>query len=85
MVTLRLGRQAPRVLGLVVEVQRRRIFVPMSRVTTIDVGAVVLGSGTLNWRRFEQRPGEVLVLGELLDREVSAAQRRRRRGHGDGR
>ncbi|MGZ6870315.1 MAG: magnesium transporter MgtE N-terminal domain-containing protein, partial [Frankiaceae bacterium] len=78
-VTLRLGRQAPRVLGLVVEVQRRRIFVPMSRVTTIDVGAVVLASGTLNWRRFEQRPGEVLVLGELLDRQVSAP-----RGGGGG-
>ena len=43
----------------------------MSRVTTIEAGAVLLSSGTLNWRRFEQRPGEVLVLGELLDRQVT--------------
>jgi Mg/Co/Ni transporter MgtE len=70
-VTLRVGNEPPRVLGFAVEVQRRRIFVPMSRVTTIEAGAVLLSSGTLNWRRFEQRPGEVLVLGELLDRQVT--------------
>jgi Mg/Co/Ni transporter MgtE len=69
-VTLRLRGQPPRVLGLSVEVQRRRIFVTMSRVTSIESGAVVLGSGTLNWRRFERRAEETLVLTELLDRKV---------------
>jgi len=73
-VALRLRGQPPRVLGLNVEVQRRRIFVPMSRVTGIEAGAVVLGSGTLNWRRFEQRAGETLVLTELLDRRVTLVQ-----------
>ncbi len=69
--TLRVGRQPPRVLGLVVEVQhRRRIFVPMGRVTRIEPEAVVLTTGSVNIRRFEQRPGELLVLGEVLDREV---------------
>jgi Mg/Co/Ni transporter MgtE len=70
-VALRLRGQAPRVLGLAVEVQRRRIFVPMSRVTGVEAGAVVLSSGTLNWRRFERRDGETLVLAELLDRRVT--------------
>jgi Mg/Co/Ni transporter MgtE len=70
-VALRLRGQAPRVLGLAVEVQRRRIFVPMSRVTGVEAGAVVLGTGTLNWRRFERRSGETLVLAELLDRRVT--------------
>jgi len=70
-VALRIRNQPPRVLGLAVEVQRRRIFVPMTRVTGIEGGAVVLGTGTLNWRRFEQRPGETLVLSELLDRQVT--------------
>ncbi|HMA46026.1 MAG TPA: CBS domain-containing protein [Frankiaceae bacterium] len=70
-VTLRLGHEPPRVLGLAVEVQRRRIFVPMSRVTAFEGGSVVLSSGTLNWRRFEQRSNEVLVLAELLDRTVT--------------
>jgi Mg/Co/Ni transporter MgtE len=70
-VALRLRGQPPRVLGLAVEVQRRRIFVPMSRVTGVEAGAVVLSSGTLNWRRFERRDGETLVLAELLDRRVT--------------
>jgi len=69
--TLRVGRQPPRVLGLVVEVQhRRRIFVPMGRVTRIEPDAVVLTTGSVNIRRFEQRPNELLVLGEVLDRTV---------------
>jgi len=62
----------PRVLGLLVELQhRRRIFVPIGRVTSIEAGAVVLASGSVNLRRFEQRPGEALVLGSLLDRTAT--------------
>ncbi|SDY71957.1 Mg/Co/Ni transporter MgtE (contains CBS domain) [Geodermatophilus africanus] len=74
-VALRVGTAAPRVLGLVVEVvARRRIFVPMGRVTSLDPGSVVLSTGTLNLKRFEQRRGETLVLGELLDRRVQVAE-----------
>jgi CBS domain-containing protein/flagellar motility protein MotE (MotC chaperone) len=73
--TLRLDRQPPRVLGLVVELQHRhRIFVPMGRVTRIEAEAVVLSSGTVNMKRFERRVNEVLVLGELLDRTVTVAE-----------
>ena len=71
-VALRLGRDAPRVLGLAVEIQlRRRIFVPIGRVTSIDVDAVVLTTGTVSLRRFDKRPGETLVLAEMLDRVVT--------------
>src|SRR3954449_431591 len=73
--TLRVGRQPPRVLGLVVEVQhRRRIFVPMGRVTRIEPEAVVLTTGSVNIKRFEQRPNELLVLGEVLDRTVVSVE-----------
>lgn len=73
--TLRVGRQPPRVLGLVVEVQhRRRIFVPMGRVTRIESEAVVLTTGSVNIRRFEKRPNELLVLGEVLDRTVVSVE-----------
>jgi len=73
--TLRVGRQPPRVLGLVIEVQhRRRIFVPMGRVTKIESEAVVLNTGSVNIRRFEQRPNELLVLGEVLDRSVVSVE-----------
>jgi CBS domain-containing protein len=72
LVALRVGTAAPRALGLIVEVvARRRIFVPMGRVTGLDANSVMLSSGTLNLKRFEQRAGETLVLGELLDRSVT--------------
>ncbi|NGO08562.1 magnesium transporter [Streptomyces sp. HC44] len=67
---LRVGRRPPRLLGLVVELStRRRIFLPMTRVTGIESGQVIT-TGVLNVRRFEQRPTERLVIGELLDRRV---------------
>jgi len=66
------GHQPPRVLGVLVELQhRRRIFVPMGRVTGIDPGAIMLTTGRVSLRRFEQRPAEQLVLGELLDRRIT--------------
>ncbi len=69
-VVLRIGTNAPRLTGLVVEVQpRRRIFVPMTKVTAIDAGQVIV-TGTVNLRRFEKRPNETLLIGELLDRTV---------------
>jgi Mg/Co/Ni transporter MgtE/sporulation protein YlmC with PRC-barrel domain len=61
----------PRVLGLVAEVfGRRRIFVPMTRVTNIDSGQVYT-TGLLNMRRFEKRPTETLVVGQMFDRTVT--------------
>ncbi|HET6635177.1 MAG TPA: magnesium transporter, partial [Streptomyces sp.] len=71
---LRMGGRPPGVLGLVVEVvSRRRIFLPMTRVTGVESGQVVT-TGVLNMRRFEQRPAETLVLGELLDRRVTLVE-----------
>ncbi|MFJ9027929.1 magnesium transporter MgtE N-terminal domain-containing protein [Streptomyces sp. NPDC102274] len=67
---LRVGGRPPRLLGLVVEVlSRRRIFLPMTRLTGVESGQVIT-TGVLNVRRFEQRPTERLVLGEMLDRRV---------------
>ncbi len=42
-VVLRIGANPPRLTGLVVEVQpRRRIFVPMTKVTAIGSGQVIM-------------------------------------------
>lgn len=69
--TVRLGREQPRVLGLVVELAtRRRIFVPMLRVTAIEPTSVNLNTGNVSLRRFSQRPTEVLVLAQVLDSSV---------------
>ncbi len=71
---IRSSAQPARVVGLVAEVpMRRRIFLPIGRITAIEPDSVVLNTGTLNLRRFEKRPGEVLVLAELLDRRVTVA------------
>jgi Mg/Co/Ni transporter MgtE len=69
--TLRTNNAQPRILGLVVEVpMRRRVFVPITRVTSIESGTVVI-TGLVNMRRFEVRTGEVLVLGDMLDRSIT--------------
>jgi Mg/Co/Ni transporter MgtE len=61
----------PRVLGLVVELlTRRRIFVPILRVTAIEPSAVTLATGNVSLRRFSKRPNEVLVLGEVIETRV---------------
>ncbi|MEU3604333.1 CBS domain-containing protein [Streptomyces sp. NPDC035033] len=71
---LRVGRRPPRLLGMVVEVlSRRRVFVPMTRITGVESGQVIT-TGVVNMRRFEQRPTERLLLGELLDRRVTLVE-----------
>ena len=73
-VMLRVGKRPPRVLGLVVELStRRRIFLPMTRISGIESGQVI-STGVMNVRRFEQRPTERLVFGELLDRRVTLVE-----------
>nr|WP_051988731.1 CBS domain-containing protein [Kineosphaera limosa] len=70
-VTVSPRRHRPRVIGLAVEVPgKRRVFVPMTRVTNIDAGQVIT-TGLVNMRRFEQRPNETLVIGEVFDRSVT--------------
>ncbi|BCJ43037.1 magnesium transporter [Actinoplanes ianthinogenes] len=73
-VRLRTTNRPPQVVGLVAEMAlRRRIFLPIGRVTGMDAEAVSLGTGSLNLRRFEKRPNELLVVEDLLDRRVVVA------------
>ena len=65
--SLRQDKLAPRILGFIVEVpQRRKIFIPITRVTSINDGGVFI-TGSLNIRRYQQRHGEIQLLSELLD------------------
>lgn len=60
----------PRVKGVVVELfARRRAYLPMERVYSIDAVQIVV-SGVVNTRRFHPREGETLVIGDLLGRKV---------------
>ena len=61
---------APKVTGLLVEISgRRRVFVPISRVTSINPGQVIT-TGLIDLRRFTQRGQEVRVIAEILGRKV---------------
>ncbi|RMI31285.1 magnesium transporter MgtE N-terminal domain-containing protein [Nocardia stercoris] len=70
-VSMRYDRQQPRVIGILVElVTRKRIFVPILRVHSIEPGSVTLITGTISVRRFEQRAGEMLAIAQILDSTV---------------
>ncbi|MEY4296266.1 MAG: hypothetical protein RL016_112 [Actinomycetota bacterium] len=61
---------APRATGMVVEITgRRRVFVPITRVTSIAPGQVIT-TGLIDLRRFTQRGREVRVIAEILGRKV---------------
>lgn len=63
--------RVPQVVGLVVEVPgKKRVFVPMTRVTSIDPSQIIC-TGLVNLRRFEQRGAEMLVVAELFDRKIT--------------
>ena len=63
--------EAPRVVGFIVEVPgKRRVFLSVSRVTSIGSGQII-ATGLINLRRFEQRGGEVRVIAELIGRQVN--------------
>jgi flagellar motility protein MotE (MotC chaperone) len=53
------GGEPPRALGLLVALQRRRIFVNLSLVTEIALDGAHLHGGTVDLRRFTRRTGEI--------------------------
>lgn len=70
-ISIGIVRQQPRVLGLLIAMGTHRgIFVPILRVAAIEPNAVTLNTANVSLRRFTQRPGEVLVLGQVLDTRV---------------
>ena len=64
---------APRVLGFVAAVQRRRIFVSVGRVGELDQLGLRLKGSAIDLSPFQLRPGELLA-GALLDRTVSTGE-----------
>lgn len=64
-VTVPSGTDPARVLGLVVGVDRRRIFVNEARVGSIDPTGVRLRSAAIDVLPFRQRPGEKLAVNDI--------------------
>jgi magnesium transporter len=55
---------------LVVRTDRRQIFVPWSSVAGLDVEGARLRTGTLDIGRFSQRPNEILLGADLMDKQI---------------
>lgn len=60
----------PLIVGLVVRIGGRELFVPISEVFEIGPGRAQLQGNTLNLGRFERRPGELLLLRDVSGRHV---------------
>jgi CBS domain-containing protein len=80
------GGEPPWVLGLIVTLQRRRIFVNLGRVAEIIVDGAHLRGGTVDLRKFSRRTGELLAselygqpagTGTVLDVGIAVSERRR--------
>ena len=63
------GNEPPRALGLVVTLQRRRIFVNLGLITEISVDGAHLPGGGVDLDRFTRRTGEILA-SELYGQHV---------------
>src|SRR6202047_3378876 len=55
------GKEPPRALGLVVTLQRRRIFVNLGQITEISVDGAHLPGGSVELERFSRKTGEILA------------------------
>jgi hypothetical protein len=81
------GGEPPWVLGLVVTLQRRQIFVNLGRIAEISVDGAHLKGGAVDLRRFSRRTGEILA-SELYGQpagtesvvDVGIVESERRRG-----
>jgi len=63
---LDLGSKPPRINGVVVGVQRRRVFVGIGRIGEIGADGARLRRGSVNLRQFRLREGERLLAGEII-------------------
>lgn len=61
---------APRVIGFVVAVERRRIFVNAAKIESLDTGGARLRAAAIDLRHFRRRGGELLLREDLLDRRI---------------
>jgi CBS domain-containing protein len=80
------GGEPPWVLGLVVTLQRRQIFVNLGRVAEISIDGAHLKGGTVDLRRFSRRTGELLASelygqpagsGRVMDVGIAPSEHRR--------
>ena len=67
----RLGDDAhPPVVGVVVRIEGRNLFIPIRKVGGLAEGRMTFQGKRVDLRRFERRPGEMLLAEDLLARHL---------------
>ena len=67
----RLGDDAhPPVVGAVIRIEGRALFVPIRKIGGLEHGRVTFEGRRVDLRRFERRPGELLLAEDLLARHL---------------
>jgi magnesium transporter len=65
-----IGDSYPPVTGLVVKTGRREIFLPWASVAGFDEAGARLRTATIDIGKFRQRPNEILLKQDLLDKQI---------------
>ena len=67
----RLGNDAhPPIVGAVIRIEGRDLFVPIRKIGGLSEGRVTFEGRRVDLRRFERRPGELLLAEDLLARHL---------------
>jgi magnesium transporter len=64
------GDRYPPVTGLVVETDRRKIFLPWTSVASFDLAGARLATSSIDIAKFEQRPNEIRLKDDLMDKQI---------------
>ena len=65
-----IGERYPQVTGLVIATDRRNIFLPWSSVESVDETGARLRTTRLDMARFQQRPDEIALKSDLMDKQI---------------
>ena len=64
------GTSHPPITGLVVRTGRRRIYLGWSNVERMDAAGATISASRVNISRFRRRDDEILLKGDLLDKQI---------------
>src|ERR1700722_12294874 len=67
---VRVGERHPPITGAVVRIEGRDLFVPIDKISGFETGRLHFTGLRVDLRRFERRPGELLLAHDLLARHL---------------
>jgi magnesium transporter len=65
-----IGDRYPPVTGIVVKTNGREIFLSWPSVTSLDSTGATLGTSAIDITKFQQRPNEIRLKQDLMDRQI---------------